>query len=92
MICSFLLFSENKSLNASEESSESIVKQIKILTQNKDYVNKYKYFAVNICAELLDIIDNMKNKIMGVEGKQSIEEMRKNLKMICIDVENLADN
>jgi len=90
LIGSFLLFSENKRFN--DENSENLVKEIQTLTKNKDYVKKYKYYAVNICSELLDIIDNMKNKIKGVDGKQSIEEMKINLKMICIDVENLADS
>lgn len=60
--------------------------------EDKTYLYKYKYFAVNLCADLLEIIDRL-TKHFGIEEimrLNKIEEMRIYLKEICIKVEDLT--
>ncbi len=60
--------------------------------ENKTYLYKYKYFAINLCADLLEIIDKLTKELNNDEIAKSkvIEEMRIYLKEICLKVENLT--
>ena len=90
MISLFLLYSENKFNDICNETSENIKLQIQNLSQNKNYLDKYKYFAVNICSDLIEMIDTMKESIVETEGIKNIEDMKNYLRGVCIDVENLT--
>ena len=90
MISLFLLYSENKFNDIGNETSENIKLQIQNLSQNKNYLDKYKYFAVNICSDLIEMIDTMKESIVETEGIKNIEDMKNYLRGVCIDVENLT--
>ncbi len=90
MISLFLLYSENKFKDISNETSENIILQIQNLSQNKNYLDKYKYFAVNICSDLIEMIDTMKESIVETEGIKNVEDMKNYLRGVCIDVENLT--
>ena len=90
MISLFLLYSENKFKDICNETSENIKLQIQNLSQNKNYIDKYKYFAVNICSDLIEMIDTMKESIVETEGIKNVEDMKNYLRGVCIDVENLT--
>jgi len=89
MISLFLLYSENKLRDICNETADNIKLQIQNLSQNKNNLDKYKYFAVNICSDLIELIDTMKTSI-AIEGIKDVEEMKNYLRGICIDVENLT--
>jgi hypothetical protein len=90
MISLFLLYSENKFKDICSETTENLKLQIQNLSQNKNYLDKYRYFAMNICSDLIELIDTMKISVVEVEGIKQVEEMKSYLRGVCIDVENLT--
>jgi len=60
--------------------------------EDKTYLYKYKYFAVNLCAELFEIMDRLvdRNEVVEIVRLKKIEEMKEYLKEICIKVERLT--
>ena len=90
MISFFLLFCENKVKGLCSSSVDNMKLQLIELSQNKNNLNKYKYFAMSICSDLMDLIEVLKGQVEEVEGIKNIEEMRTYLRVICIDVEKLT--
>jgi hypothetical protein len=97
LVSVFLFFSESLNFkndflkNQISNSAENIKNTIYTFIQNKTYLYKYKYFALNLCADLLEIIDKLViNSCNGEINSKSVEEMKNYLKAICLDVENLT--
>lgn len=73
------------------ETGENLKNKIRNFLQNKNYLYKYKYFAINLCSDLLDLTDVLNKAILGGEvGSKNIEEMRQFLKGIYLEIENLS--
>jgi hypothetical protein len=96
LVNSFLFFLEPLSseiqINKDASNSEALKGNLNRFIEDKTYLYKYKYFAVNLCAELFEIIDKM-TKEFGIDEVvrlKKIEEMRVYLKEICMEVENLT--
>ena len=89
LVNAFLFYSEpfksKFDLSASRSSVYNFVEE-------KTYLYKYKYFAVNLCADLLEIIDKLTKdfSIDEVVRLNKIQDMRMYLKEVCMDVENLT--
>jgi hypothetical protein len=90
MISLFLLYSENKFKDICNDTTENLKLQIQNFSHNKNCLDKYRYFAMNICSDLIQLIDTMKSSVSDVGGIRQVEEMKKYLRGICIDVENLT--
>ncbi len=70
------------------DNKESYVKNLNKLLSDNNHMDKYKNFAINLCSELVVLID----KIQGKENAhcENKEEMKNFLKMIFLDIDEMV--
>jgi hypothetical protein len=60
------------------------------MVTNEANINKYKYFALNICTQLFQLIDNMTENLKHSDVDiRMIEDMKNYLRNIYLDIEHL---
>ena len=78
------------------DNSQNYLKNLNALMKQSDSLCKYKYFAINLCQDLFNLVDNLilanlSNKEFNFEcDKNAIDEMKDFLKMIYMDIEGMS--
>lgn len=85
-----MIYSEKLFNELCFDNSENYLKNLNKFLSKNNHIEKYKYFAINICSELFFLIDEMTSKgpqIDTIEEKK--EDMKNFLKMIFLDIEEM---
>jgi len=86
----FLLFSETCGKDLFNRGPEFINLKINSYLSTKEYLDKYKFLAVNVSSEIIEIIEHLKNFIVNDEGLENFNNMKLHIMLICKEVENLS--
>lgn len=70
--------------------SENSKQNIDLLVENQDFLDKYKYVALNLCSELYDLVDNL-----PLANNKKVDNVKENtmknfIKTIYAEIEDLS--